>query len=415
MPELQSPDTIAHLLATNVGSPARFFLVDETATILVTPYRDRTGVETTTVPLSSFDAVIERADIDDGGLSLTSFGGIHLPESEWRRIGLEKHWHADDVDLEAPFTDPRRRLELWASREDNLYNVDEPEEPPYDHLENIPDDSPLITEWEAHSPDDEPPRPYVPFDRPTLSVYAVHAEGASDPRGFDRIEVGEIARVDILEASDLDEWPEEPDIETRELDVDLTPPPRHPEINYDDLDALPQTNDVLQSIQTINRHAKRFDEQAANAYHADQGAEARVHSLRKRALYRTKTVAIHRLVKADPTAVRIVRHELNGDNETYCLYLTPVDTDETREYSFHQPLDAVEAELLQDVTGSEDRSILPLETISFEASSETDSLDRSISDAIRTLRQHDLDPDDYLDATAVEDYDWGYEISTTFS
>ena len=265
MPELQSPDTIAHLLATNVGSPARFFLVDETARIPITPYRDRSGVETTTVPLSSFDAVIERADIDDGGLSLTSFGGIHLPESEWRRIGLEKHWHADDVDLEAPFTDPRRRLELWASREDNLWDVDEPEEPPYDHLEDIPDDSPLITEWEAHSPDDEPPRPYVPFDRPTLSVYALHAEGAGDPRGFDRIEVGEIARVDILDESDLDEWPDDPDIETRELAGELSPPPRHPDINYDDLDALPQTNDVLQSIYTVNRHAKQFDEQAASA------------------------------------------------------------------------------------------------------------------------------------------------------
>jgi hypothetical protein len=415
MPEVQSPDTIAHLLATNVGSPARFFLVDETATIPITPYRDRAGVETTTVPLSSFDAVIERADVDDGGLTLTSFGGIHLPESEWCRVGLEKHWHAEDVDLESPFTDPRRRLELWASREDNLWDVDEPEDPPYDHLEDIPDDSPLISEWEAHSPDDKPARPYAPFDRPTLSVYALHAEEAGDPRGFDRIEVGEIARVDILNTSDIDEWPEDPDIETRELDVDLTPPPRHPEINYDNLDALPQTNDILQSTHTINLYAKQFDEKAASAYHTGQGAEARAYSLRKRALYRTKTVAIHRLVKADPTAVRIVRHELNGDNETYCLYLAPVDEDDGGEYSFHQPLDAVESELLQTVIGSDDRSTLPLETISFDPSSETDSLERSLSDAIRTLRQHNLDPDDYLDATVVEDYEWGYEISTTFS
>jgi len=415
MSGLQSPDTIAHLLATSVGSPARFFLVDETATIPVTPYRDRTGVETTTVPLSSFDAVIERADIDDGGLTLTSFGGIHLPESEWHRIGLEKHWHADDVDLHDPFTDPRRRFELWASREDNVWDVDEPEDRPYDHLKQIPDGSPLITEWKAHSPEDEPPRPYVPFDRPTLSVYALHAEGASDPRGYDRIEVGEIARVDILNPSELDEWPEDPDIETRELDVDLTPPPRHPDISYDDLDTLPQTNDILQAIYTINRYAKQFDEQASSAYHTDQGAEARAYSLRKRALYRTKTIAIHRLVKADPDLVRIVRHKLNGNNEMYCLYFAPVDEDKAREYSFHQPIDAVEPELLQTVTGSDDRSTLPLETISFETSSETDLLERSLSDAIGTLRQHDLDPNDHLDATVVEDYDWGYEISTTFA
>jgi hypothetical protein len=415
MPEVQSPDTIAHLLTTNVGSPARFFLLDETVTIPITPYRDRTGVETTTVPLSSFDAVIKRADIDDGGLSLTGFGGIHLPESEWRRIGLEKHWHADDVDLEAPFTDPRRRLELWASREDSLWDVDEPEEPPYDHLEDIPDDSPLLAEWEAHSPDDEPTQPYVPFDRPTLSVYALHAQGAGDPRGFDRIEVGAIARVDILDASALDEWPEAPDIETRDPEVDLTQPPRHPEIDYDDLDTLPQTNDILQAVYTINRYAKQFDEQAASAYHADQGAEARAYSLRKRALYRTKTVAIHRLVKSDPEAVRLVRHELNGDHETYCLYVAPGDGDGDREYSFHQPLDAVESELLAAVTGDDDCSTLPLETIAFETSSETDSLERSLSEAINTLRRHDLDPDNYLDAAAVENYEWGYEISTTFS
>lgn len=411
---MQSPDTIAHLLTTNVESPARFSLVDETATIPVTPYRERAGVETTTVPVSSFDAVIERAAVDDGGRSLTGVGGIHLHESEWGRIGLEKHWHADDVDLEAPFTHPTRRLELWASRQETLWEVDEPAEPPYDHLEAIPDDSPLITEWRAHASDD-PPRPYTPFDRPTLSVYALHAAGAHDPRGSDRITVGEIARVDILDASDIDEWPEAPDIETRELDIDLRPPPRHPDIDYDDLEVLPHTNDVLQSIHTINRYAKQFDEQADSAYHTDQGAEARAYSLRKRALYRTKTVAIHRIVKADPAAVRIVRHDLNGDHETYCLYLAPVDGGDAREYSFHQPIDAVESELLDDVTGSEDRSSLPLETISFEVRSDTDSLDRSLSDAISTLRQHDLDPDDYLDATVVQDYDWGYEISTTFS
>jgi len=67
------------------------------------------------------------------------------------------------------------------------------------------------------------------------------------------------------------------------------------------------------------------------------------------------------------------------------------------------------------VTGSDDRWTLPLETISFESSSETDSLERSLSNAINTLRTHDIDPDEYLDATVVEDYQWGHDISTTFS
>jgi hypothetical protein len=76
-------------------------------------------------------------------------------------------------------------------------------------------------------------------------VHALHAEGAGDPRGFDRIEVGEIARVDILDESDPDEWPEDPDIETRELRGEFTPPPRHADINYDDPDAVPP-NDAVQ-------------------------------------------------------------------------------------------------------------------------------------------------------------------------
>ena len=98
------------------------------------------------------------------------------------------------------------------------------------------------------------------------------------------------------------------------------------------------------------------------------------------------------------------------------MYLRVLDGDgDEQEYSLHQPLEAVEPELLAAVTESVDRSELPLETISFAASSETDSLDPSLSEAISTLRRHGLDPDDHLDASLVTDYDWGYEIPTTFS
>jgi len=412
MSVIQSPELIAHRLVTNVGSAARFALTDATATIPTTPYRAWTGVETTTVPLASFEAVIERVHIDDGGLSLTGFGGIHLPAREWRRIGLEKHWHADDVDLESPLTDPQRRLELWASREEAWDDEDMPA-PPYDHLEMIPDDSPLITEWETDGFDSVPARPPVPFDRPTLSVYALHATGANDSQGFDRVVVGTIARVEILESSDLPETIEEPDIDTRTIEFDPRPP-KHPQIEYADLEPLAQTQEVLQAVFTINRHAKRLGTRADRAYQAGRGANARVYSLQKRALYRSKTVAIHRLVKADPSAVEIVRHDLNGDHEMYCLSLQPVDNDEDRPYSFHQPLAAVAPELLSAVTGSEKRSSLHKETIEFDSSSETDSLEYSLSDAVCVLRSHGLDPDEYLDATVVEEYDFGTRFSTRF-
>lgn len=411
MTDRHPPDKIAHLLVTHVGSPVRIFLVDEEATIPTTPYRNRTGVETDTIPLSSLDAVIEQADIEDGGLTLASFSGIHVPESEWRRIGLEKHWHAEDVDLESPFTDPQRRLEVRASREHGLADLDNTSDLSYDHLDGIPDDSPLITEWADSAPDDSQARPHVPFERPTVSVYALCAEAARDPQGSDRIALGEIARVEVLD--DLAELPEEPNIDTRTLDIDPTLP-RHPEIEYTELEPLPHEDDVLQAVHTINRYAKQFGEQADTAYQTGQGAEARASSTRKRALYRTKTVAIHRLTKSDPDAVRMRRHELNGEYETYCFFLSPTDTDDGRAYSFHQPNDAVDDDLLEAVTGSDDPSTLPLESISFDAESETGSLDWSLDAAIEELRQHGLDPNDYLDTVVVEDYDWGYEISTIF-
>lgn len=396
----QRPDEIAHTLVTNVGESIRVYLEDGRITVPVEPCRGGTPA-TTTVALDRFDAVVERAAIEDGGLNLFCMDGLHLPESEWRRSGLERHWCADDADLESPFFPPQRRLEVWASREDALFDAEEPYD--FSHLDGLPEDSPVLTEWAEHATEEYPDRPPVPFERPTLSVQTVRAEGVTDVRGFDRVEVGRISRVELLD--EIDEAPTEPDVEPREVDV--SPPSPHPEIDYDALDPLPRSEDLLVALFTINRHAKRLDEQADAAYEHGHGAEARAHALRKRALYRTKTVVLHCLAKSDPDAIRVVRHELDGDHELFCLTL-----DEG--YSFHQPLGAVEPDLLAATTGTEDRSDLPLDTIDFEASSETDDLEMSLSRAVAVLRNHGVEPNDYLDATRVEDFTWGTEISTTF-
>jgi hypothetical protein len=105
MPTSQQPDEIAHRLVTNVDSPVRVHLEDGQATIPVEPCRGASPA-TTTVQLESFDAMIERASIEDGGLSLFCMDGLHLPESKWRRTGLERHWRAPDADLESPFFPP---------------------------------------------------------------------------------------------------------------------------------------------------------------------------------------------------------------------------------------------------------------------------------------------------------------------
>jgi hypothetical protein len=327
--------------------------------------------------------------------------GLHLPKSEWRRTGLRQHWRDDDADLESPFFHPQRKVEVWASREDALTKADEPYD--FSHLEALPRDSPVLTEWTVTETDEYPDRPPVPFARPKLSVRAVRAEGVTDTQGFDRVVVGHISRVEVL--NEISEQPTEPDITHR--NVAISPPSRHPEIDYAGLEHAPQSDELLEAVFTINRHAKRFGEQADEAYNRGDGVQARAHALRKRALYRTKTVALHRLSKADPDAIHLVRHELNGDHELFCLSVGD-------QYSFHQPLDAIEPDLLAAVAGTTDRTVLPLESIAFESSSTTAALDQSLSHAIDVLRDHDIEPNDYLDTTHVTDFTWGTEFSTQF-
>jgi len=394
----ESPDLVAHKLATSDRSPVRIHVLGGTLSVPTEPYRSGTP-PTVDVPVSSFEAVVDGVDVVDGGLNVAGFGGLHLPASEWDRVGLGRHWHHEDAAVGEPFSNTSRRLELWASREDQFYDA-EPEAWSFEHLSPIPDDSPLIGEW---TPPDEdiPDRPPVPLSRPTLSLYAVHARDA-DPhsRGFDRVETGAVGAVDVLDQ--IDEWPEEPKVES--VDIDLSPPPRHPEVEYHDLDPLPCTETILAAVEAINRHAKRLDEEADQAYRAGAGAEARAHSLRKKALYRTKTVAVHRLTRARPRDVRVTRHVLNGNVEMYCFYFP-------RSYSFHQPMDAVSDELLDSIPNAD---VAEPRTIEFEATSDTSSLDTSLADALETLSGHGLNANDYLDSTIVRDYDFGYEISTTF-
>ncbi|MEF8826167.1 MAG: hypothetical protein V5A27_07500 [Halapricum sp.] len=399
MTPAQQPDNIAHRLVTNVDSPVRVYLDTGRATIPTAPCRGGSP-PTATVPLEYFDAVIEHAAIEDSGLTLFCMDGLHLPESEWSRTGFDRHWRHPDADLESPFFPPQRKLEIWASREDALYNADEPYD--YSHLDGLPDDSPILTEWTANAPDEYPDRPPVPFDRPTLSVRAVRAEGVTDVRGFERVEVGQIDRIELLD--ELSEQPSAPEIEPR--GVDFSPPSRHPEIDYDDIEPLAHSDELLEAVFTINRHAKRLDETADAAYQRGDGADAQVHSLQKRAMYRVKTVVLHRFSKFDPDAIRVIRHELNGEHEMLCFYVGG--------YSYHQPPTAVAPGVLSDTAGTDDLSELPLEAIDFETSAETGDLDMSLSQALGVLRDHGIEPNEHLDATKIKEYTWGTEISTTF-
>ncbi len=390
------PELIAHKLVANNGSPVRIFLQESTLTVPIEPYR-RGSPPTADVPVAHFDAVIDRIDVVDGGLNVAGFGGLHLPASEWERTGLGDHWNVDDAAVGEPFSNTSRRLEVWASREDAFYDA-ESEEWSFDHLSAIPESSPLIEAWEPH--DEIPDRPPVPLSPPKLSLYVLHAaDSESRTHGCDRLDVGRIRGVELLD--ELEEWPTEPEVEP--VEIDLSPPPRHPSIEYDDLDPLPQTKALLAAVHTINRHAKRFDNEADAAYQRGDGAQARVYSIKKKALYRTKTVAVHRLAKAAPDRTELDLHDLNGEIEMYCVSYPGG-------YSFHQPIAAVEDDLLEEL---EAESLQSTE-IEFEPSTETGTLEDSLPEALGRLADRGLDVNDYLDTTTVEEYDWGYEISTTF-
>jgi hypothetical protein len=194
------PDVIVHRLVTNVGATVRVYLEGNTARIPVTPYRGTSPPQTELVPLASFDAVIEDVELVDGGLNLSGVNGLRLTDAEWRRIGLAKHWAADDaaIDTDEDAASPQRKLEVWATREDNLYRANSATDRSLDHLSELPDESPLLTAWRNRE-SDSPEKPPVPFSRPTLTVEAVHARGVRDTKGLDRVELGAIEGLEILE------------------------------------------------------------------------------------------------------------------------------------------------------------------------------------------------------------------------
>jgi hypothetical protein len=199
-----SPDAIAHHLVTNVGSPVRVHLKGNLATIPVEPFDGESAPRTEIVPLAYFDAVIEGAEIVDGGLNLFGVNGLHLPESEWRRIGLQKHWRVDSADLQNPVHPPERKLEIWASREEEFYR-ERPGEPSFDHLEDVPDDSPVVTNWRDQQPSHYPDKPPVAFSSPTLTIDTLTAEGVTDTAGLNRVEFATVEGIEILD--DIAEWP----------------------------------------------------------------------------------------------------------------------------------------------------------------------------------------------------------------
>lgn len=388
IPREMHPDQIAHVLVTSEGEAVRIHLADE-PNVPLDPIPERGGYETASVEVRSFDAQVDRASIEDAGETL--FAQLHLPAGEWEKLRLHEHWEKD----EAEDWREEKYMESWANRFDNEddYDPDEYESP-------VPEDSPIRTAIKENRFDIDSPR--CPYSRPTLNFDAATAKSVMDyGNAWTRQELGEIHAVERLEES-LN--PQERD---KEDPRDIEPPsrPDRPTIEFDELEPLEPSEDLLDAVHAINRHAKRLDKEADNKYNRGQGAEAKVASIRKDALYATKTVAIHRFLKAEPE-VDVLKHNLNGDVDMFLFDFGRV--------SFHQPPRAVIDDVFEEIDAVPDKDGLTAEEIEFSPSSETDSLRFSLEEAVAKLRGVGIDPDSYLRSTTVEDYTFNYQIVTRF-
>lgn len=385
-------DQIAHTLAVSDGEPIRVCVEKSELTIPTSPVKERRGPETTTVPCTYFDAVIDMVDVADAGQ--TVHGQLHLPASEWRRLGLHKHWEKDNAE------DWRceRMMEVWLSRFENATSG---EYDPDEYTSPVPADSPTISIYK--NTDIEIDSPKAPFHRPDLEFRAAVAESVTDyGNAHQRRTLGTVKAVERID--DLDEWPEKRDKDRPNGPIEL--PSKHPDIDFNEIDPLPIDDDLLTAVFVINRHAKRFNEEADNAYQSGNGAEAKVKSTRKKALYDAKTIAIHRLAKSNPDVVEIHLHELHGDVEMFCFRF-PAG------YSFHQPKDAVNSNLLAVVDLEMDD--MEPQKIDFQPSTDINNLQLSLSEALGILHSHGIDANNHLQTKSVEGYNFGYRISTTFN
>jgi hypothetical protein len=247
---------------------------------------------------------------------------------------------------------------------------------------------------------DSPP---APFDRPELEFRAAVADTVTDyGEPHQRRTLCEVAAVE--QRDEITDWPEKRDKSRPGGPVEL--PSRHPQIQFDEIDPLPITDDVITAVYVINRYAKQLSDEADAAYQSGMGAEAKVKSTRKKALYDVKTVAIHRLIKSNPAVVDVSVHDLNGDVEMYCFEFPNGG-------SFHQPKSAVSDGVLDVI--DLDVSDADVERIEFTASTDVSGLETSLAEALGVLHHHGINVNTHLDTGIVEDYTWGRQLSTTFT
>lgn len=362
----RTPGGMVRALAKSEGRPVRVYLRGRELTV---PFVTREGgaTHTRTVPVASFDAVVEL--FDDGDAVRCA---LCLPESEWIRLGL---------DGRAAGGDPEGRvLEVCSSRTRSAERRDG------GVSADAPSDAPAA---ESDTPDGAS----APGGELELRMDLAPAPDAHDDAGG-RLTIGRVGAVEPL-----DDWYQRPRDHGDAAPDATAAVARHsdpPGVEYAALGPLAQTEATLAAVFTVAQHAKRTSEDAEMAYRGGNVAEARVFALRRNALYATETVALHRLARADPRSVTLEKRPLDGD-EAWCFFFNAG-------YSFHLPDGAVADELLSEVGGIDDAAGVDAKDIDCADAAGAGAPDLTLDEALEHLAENGLDANEFLGCEFVVDY-----------
>lgn len=127
------------------------------------------------------------------------------------------------------------------------------------------------------------------------------------------------------------------------------------------------SEDVLESLYNLNKHAKKYGELGTENYRAGKKTTAKANSNKKKALYAVKERVLQEILDA---ADRIVIHDIDG-RDFYCLYFG--------DWSFHSPIENLDVPS-EAVEGEE-----VLED--FEADSEKERSDKSLKASLLHIEE----------------------------
>lgn len=377
------PDNIAETLIETEHSYVR---IDIRGGALSVPAEAYTST-THDVQINSFYACLRDATEEDGGLSF--MGRLKISQRVAEQLQVDNVGEGGEsmtsIDIWTSRPELALRNELKGYRDapsvQVLSALGLSDEGPYrHHLEKA------IEEGHPVSPLN-PPRLEIhyPTSQPSPRSYRSHTHSR-----YVTESIGEIAGVEPLPESDVPDYAtveEEPE-QTGPEPPYISPLASHPTIGWDTLEPLEPADTIVDALYVVNKYAKEEAKKATSCYESGDKARAKVHSVRKTALYAVKSIAIHRLIKADPDNVTVEKHEIDGD-EFWCLYL------DVFEQSFHQPVEAVVTDAIDAIANAEG-TVESEEIAEVELTTDVPDNLPALKSALETLADHGLDANDYL-------------------